>query len=171
MRGRLALLLARVFDRLRAGTDVAMGRPCSNPIVSQMVPDEIWADPATVVDTPQRRHSDRHRAVPVFIAVTIAQPPSRAALSEAMVKRFLGRFAASLEASGRVFSTAEVTTALRREYPSAPMASTRQVARILRELHPPAWANGGRRPVFQVPSAAELAAATEAAKQAAETRP
>ncbi len=75
-----------------------------------------------------------------------------------------------LEASGRVFSTAEAAEALQREYQNAPMANLRQVARLLRQMKPPAWANGGRRPVFQVPSATEIAAAGEAARQAAESR-
>lgn len=103
----------------------------------------------------------------LFVAVEVAQPAARVPLSEAAARKFIATFATVLEASGRTFSTAEAAEALQCSYRDAPMASTRQVARLLRELRPGGWANGGRRPVFQVPSATEIAAAGEAARQVA----
>lgn len=106
----------------------------------------------------------------LFAGLEVAQPAMREPLSEAAARRFLATFASALEAAGRVFSTAEVVEALQRSYRDAPMASTRQVGRLLRQMKPPAWAaGGGRRPVFQMPSATEIVAAGEAGRQAAES--
>ena len=165
---RRAELLVEVFDNIRHGRLIATGLQAATGGRTR-VPGDVWWSEAATVD--MRTSGLLVGEATVFCGVEVRSPAAaaRAPFSETIARRFISQFAQALEASGRVFSTAEVTTVLQREYPNAPMTSAKQIARLLRELRPAGWANGGRRPIFQVPSASELAAATDAARQ--ETRP
>lgn len=156
IRGRQSLLLARVFDRLRAGTDATTGRPTNDPTATITMPKSIWDEPTTVVDT--LSGDVLIGTTPAFVAVMISSPPPpRPALSESSARRSLLRFAEELDAMARVFSAAEAAEALQRHFSDAPMASESQVARLLRENRPAAWAHNGRRRAVAIPSKDELA--------------
>lgn len=142
IRRRVAEIITAVFDQLRDGRLTAIGFVPANGSRTG-VPVELWASPAVLVDA--RNSGLVAGSVPLFVAVEVQPPAARAALSEAAARRYLDQFAAKLEAAGQLFSAEEASVLLRQSFPGAPMATGRQITRMLREMKPAAWATGRRR--------------------------
>lgn len=156
IRHRIAQLLTEFFGRLCAGELRATGLVPGGFGTVVAVPASLWSAPQVVVDL--GKGGLRASGSLLFAGVDVALTSARQPLSEAAARRYLATFASEMAAAGCLFTTTEATALLQEAFPDAPMAATRQVTRLLRELGPTAWAMR-RRPTHMVPGGERLAEA------------